>query len=369
MIPPDTESPIVEKQHFNTFDTFRFLAFFKVFLQHVPITAFAWFSYLRAGGTIGVQFFFTLSGFLITYIIYKEKTQTGTINLKNFFARRILRIWPLFYLVLGICYIVPLLLKLLLVSETAGGYEPHWWISVLFLENYRMIFTHNLPNVLGLAVTWSLCVEEHFYIIWGFLLFFVPAKHFLKIVFLFVLIGLIARIIFYHYDLDPSDILTNIDLFAFGSIPAYLLITDTRNSTAFLQKLSRMFYIVFIIFVIAFVLLASQVQNKSVINIWLTSISGIVFSMLIFLTISNSKAIRPVPVLEKAGVYTYGLYMYHLFIIVFLVRVFRHYQLSLDTGLNAILFFASAMALTIICSILSYTYFEKPFLKLKRLFR
>ena len=60
---PKLQDTVIAKEHFRVFDTLRFFAFLKVFLQHIPIAAFAWFNFFRAGGKIGVQFFFVLSGF------------------------------------------------------------------------------------------------------------------------------------------------------------------------------------------------------------------------------------------------------------------------------------------------------------------
>ncbi|MFI5196096.1 MAG: acyltransferase family protein [Chitinophagales bacterium] len=369
IIKPASQSPAIAKRHFHMFDTLRFFAFLKVFLQHVPVFAFAWFNFLRAGGMIGVQFFFVLSGFLITYIIYNEKSQTGTYNLKNFFVRRILRIWPLFYLLIGVSYSIPWILNTLHQPKVINGYQPTWWVSILFLENYKMIFTHSLPNVPELAVTWSLCIEEHFYIIWGLILWFFPIKAFPKISISCIIIALIARIIFFHYHLDPTDLFTNIDLFAFGGISAYLLVFYDRQTEKLVGRIPRSVHIIFLIFVIFFVLLTAQVRNVIATNIWLPSVSGITFSMLIFFSMHDNNYLRPSAILNKAGTYTYGLYMYHILIIVFLVRIFNYLNLSLDNPINALIFTALALASTFTCSIVSYHFFEKPFLKLKHFFK
>lgn len=368
-VKPVTKSPPVEKRHFQMFDSFRFFAFLKVFLQHVPIIVFAGFNFFRNGGIIGVQFFFVLSGFLITYIIFNEKSQTGTYNLKNFFVRRILRIWPLFYLLVGVSYCIPWILHLLHQPKTTHGYEPTWWVSVLFLENYKIIFTGRYPNEDELSVTWSLCIEEHFYLIWGLLLWVMPVKAFPKIVIGCVITALVSRVIFSHYNLDPADVFTNIDLFAIGAVPAYLLVFYGDKTEAFVSKIPRYVHVIFLCALIVYVLLLGQTKSVLTINIWQTTISGIIFSMLIFFSMHDNHYLRPSKILNKAGLYTYGLYMYHVLILVLLVRVFDKLHLSLDKPMNAVLYTVIALAGSYICSMLSYSYFEKPFLKMKRFFR
>ena len=368
-VKPASHEPAITKRHFRMFDMLRFFAFLKVFLQHIPVVAFTWFNYLRAGGMIGVQFFFVLSGFLITYIIYNEKSQAGTYKLKNFFIRRILRIWPLFYLILGVSYSIPWILNILHQPKVMSGYQPEWWVSILFLENYKMIFTHSFPNVTELGVTWSLCIEEHFYIIWGLLLWLLPVRAFPKIAGSCIIIAFISRLIFFHYHLDPTDLFTNIDLFSFGAIPAYLLVFYGRQTESFVRKIPRSVYVIFFIAVILYVLIAAQVKDNIAYNIYLTTVSGVIFSALIFLSMHDNIYARPSSVLNKAGTYSYGLYMYHVLIIVLIVRMFSYLHLSLDSPVNAIIFTVVALAGTFICSIASYYFFEKPFLKLKHFFR
>src|SRR5215208_8125673 len=152
------------RRHFHSFDALRFFAFLKVFLLHLPIVAFPTFNFISNGGGIGVIFFFVLSGFLITYILLSEKEVTGSVDLRRFFLRRILRIWPLYYLMVAFAFITPYILSILNIGFSKEGYEPNWIMSLCFLENYQMILTRDHPNVSPLGVTWSLCIEEHFYL-------------------------------------------------------------------------------------------------------------------------------------------------------------------------------------------------------------
>jgi peptidoglycan/LPS O-acetylase OafA/YrhL len=358
------------RRHFHTFDALRFFACLKVFLQHLPIFSFPWFNYLRAGGGIGVQFFFVLSGFLITYIICEEKQQTGRLDLKNFFVRRILRIWPLFYLMIGVAFVTPLLLGHLNLPVSDEGYEPTWWMSLLFLENYKMIFTHELPNVSPLAVMWSLCVEEHFYIIWGLLLYFTPVRLLPRVIIPCLLLAPAARIIFYQAGLISSDILTNIDLFAWGAVPAYLLAQYREQTESFVNRIPQWLKILFAALLVITVLQIAQVNSERL-NIWGASLLGLLFSILIGLTLPADSRFRigDRSILSRLGLYTYGLYLYHTLVIVVCLRVFEVLGFDLDRPGTALVFAVFSFLLSVGCSVLSYHFFEKPFLRLKKYFR
>ena len=90
----------MKREYFQSFDALRFISFFLVFLLHTPVDENSFMSFFSKSGGTGVSFFFVLSGFLITYILIIEKKNFNKISLKNFFVRRILRIWPLFYLMI-----------------------------------------------------------------------------------------------------------------------------------------------------------------------------------------------------------------------------------------------------------------------------
>lgn len=358
------------RHHFHTFDALRFFACFKVFLHHLPIVAFPWFDVLRKGGGIGVQFFFVLSGFLITYIICEEKERIGALNPKNFFVRRVLRIWPLFYLAIFIAFVTPYILGVIHLNSSAAGYEPNWLVSALFLENYKMILTHDVPNASPLGVMWSLCIEEHFYIAWGLVLYFINVKSLPKLIASCLLLAVIARVYFVQNGWVTSDLFTNIDLFAYGAIPAYLLVSHKERLLSIINNISITAKRLYAAALIVTVILFSQLQADAPF-VWATCILGLMFAVLIILTIPADTKFRigDGNILSKLGLYTYGFYIYHTLVINLLKRVFEKLHWSLDSAIWAIVFVLVSFALSIAISMLSYHLYEKQFLKLKRYFR
>lgn len=358
------------KRQFHTFDALRFFACLKVFLHHLPILAFPWFVTLKAGGGIGVQFFFVLSGFLITYIILEEREQTGQLNLKHFFVRRMLRIWPLFYLAIAIAYFTPTILSTLNLGSSPVGYEPDWLWSALFLENYKMMITHSTPNVSPLGVMWSLCIEEHFYILWGILLYFIPIKRAIQLFLFCIVLAPVCRYIYISKGIPTLDILTNIDLFAYGAIPAYMLITHGKGLEETINQISIVWKRVFVISLLAIMVWFAQPHAEKW-DVITTSLTGILFSILVLFTLpANSRfKIREGNVLNKWGTYTYGFYIYHTLVINLLLRLFERGGFNIDAGQGAVAFILTAFILSLGVSMLSYHFFEKQFLKFKKLFR
>lgn len=368
-----TITPVKEKRrHFHTFDALRFFAFFKVFLLHLPITVFPWFNYMRAGGGIGVQFFFVLSGFLITYIILEEKNREGQFRLKHFFARRILRIWPLYYLMILVAFLTPFITERLLhVTTSSEGYTPDWWMSLLFLENYKIMATGTHPNVSPLGVMWSLCIEEHFYIIWGLLLYFFSVRKLPVIIVVSVAVGIISRYVYARSGIAALDILTNIDLFAYGAVPAYLLITRRFTTENTLLRIPLAVKLLFTAVLLIVVQVCSQYTDDDVAFVHLTTLLGIMFALLISFTIPQHTRFRigDKHILSRLGLYTYGLYLYHTIIISLLRAMYPAIGLSTDTPGGAVLFTIIALLATILCSMVSYYIYERPFLRLKKWFR
>ncbi len=354
-----------KRKHFHTFDALRFFSFFLVFLQHIPFLNNTPFRFFSNSGGIGVTFFFVLSGFLISYILLHEKIATHKINLKNFFIRRVLRIWPLYFAMILFAFLTPYILDLLHLSSSNEGYEPNWWYSIFFVENYRMMFTHSFPNVSPLRIMWSLCVEEHFYIIWGLVFYFISIKRVPYFIGISIVVATISRIIYGYYGLSTSDVFSNIDYFAFGAIPAYLLV----QKNAVLSKLETVpLYLkqFFLVATFAFVFLIPMIHFKGF-NYLFPIVLGILFATIIGFTISvkNPLKIKDSYWVSKLGKYTYGLYLFHTIVINLLLQLANNVTFLS----NKLIFISIAMLLTVIISILSYNLFEKQFLKLKKHFR
>ena len=107
-------------------------------------------------GSLGVRFFFVISGFLITYLLLKEHAQTGKLSLQNFYARRALRILPVYFVYLAVVFALQLL-------------TPYHQPGITWVGN--LTFTTNfLPTNWTTAHLWSLAVEEQFYLLWPLIL-------------------------------------------------------------------------------------------------------------------------------------------------------------------------------------------------------
>ena len=124
------------------------------------------------GGWIGVVVFFVLSGFLITHLLVEERTRTGQISLTRFYVRRALRIWPLYFTVLGVyVFVLPLFDPGNFGSiYNANSLRDYYYLLAypFFLQNY--LVNDSSVHFWGIELFWSLAVEEHFYLFWPLLL-------------------------------------------------------------------------------------------------------------------------------------------------------------------------------------------------------
>ncbi|WP_051878832.1 acyltransferase family protein [Chryseobacterium sp. FH1] len=351
----------IERIHFHTFDSLRFLSFLLVFLSHCIIPESNFLHSFSKAGKIGVSFFFVLSGFLITYILLLEKLNNqNRVRLKNFFLRRTLRIWPLYYAMVLFAMCTPFILSALKLPYSNEGYQPRWIFTMTFLENYVAMYKDMVPNVSPINVMWSLCVEEHFYIIWGLIFYFISIKNIPKLIVICILISFISRIIYEQRGIPSLDILSNIQYFAFGAVPAYIFVFH-KEIIEKTEKISVLYKYTFAVFTLLFIFMITNfaiITDKKISSI----ILAILFSVMILSTLGKKNAfkISDNGIMAQLGKYTYGLYLIHAICVQLFNKIGAMYEL------HWFVVILSSFSSTVLLSYLSYHLFEKQFLKLKK---
>jgi len=266
-------------------------------------------------------------------------------------------------------FATPYILSIVKINSSPEGYEPAWWMSCLFLENYKMLFTGMEPNVSPLGVMWSLCIEEHFYLLWGLSFLFIKLKHVPVFLGISVLASIIANGIFHYQNWQTIEISTNLIYFCAGAIPAYLL---TTKKEAFEEKINRIpifLKALMLVLCLVFVIVSPHTSND-----WRWLYEPIIFSVLfaclicIVIPAENYFKVSDSNILSRLGVWTYGLYLYHTIVINLFYQLSLRFQINLSQFLPAILFFMASLVTTIVISAFSYYLFENRFLKLKKYF-
>lgn len=167
-----TARPAVGRVHFRGLDSLRFLAAFFVVLDHIPLNQESVglphpeYGALFFRGSFAVCFFFALSGFLITYLLLDEARRTGGIRVRSFYLRRVCRIWPLYFAVIG----GGLVFYNVVLPRTGIAYPVSYRLGTA-VALYALL----LPNLMNslytvggiLNPTWSIGVEEQFYLVWA----------------------------------------------------------------------------------------------------------------------------------------------------------------------------------------------------------
>lgn len=359
---------MIKRRHFHTFDALRFFAFLIVFISHIPLPKLWGLNEYTIVGSVGVSFFFVLSGFLISYILLVEKLNTNSIQFKRFFGRRALRIWPLFYAMIGFAFITPYLLRFIGLEGEDNGYSPNWLMSGLFLENYKMMFSHDYPNVSPLRVMWSLCIEEHFYIIWVILFKYISVKRIPLLILISILVANITRIVYWNIGIDSMDVFSNIDYFALGALPAYWLLQQPKQLERWNTIPVNVKWVISIGIGSSVFFLPAFLEPYT--TLLLPLLFGPMFLVVLLFTLSSKQTfyIKDQHITSRWGLYTYGLYLLHTICINFILKMVSKTSIDSTSVVGYSLVFILSLAFSIGASYLSYELFEKQFLKLKNRF-
>ena len=303
-------------------------------------------------GWTGVNLFFVLSGFLITSILLDARGKPR--YFRNFYMRRALRIWPVYVLVLVVCYLNAPWFIGSPVREAIR--TAPWWAYVLFLQN---LFHLALPS--PITPTWSLAIEEQYYFLWAPLVRALQRPWALAIV---LGCALVASPLFRlsHFTwITSTHSLTHLDGIAMGSLIALGLYTLTFSRRAWLV-------IGVAGAVIGFTVVATVAGGTAFLDSALT----IGFAGAVLASITSTGARNPLNALLRRGPLafygrvSYGLYMTHIMIFIYFGWFDRRMDAFGIPGNLAVVAFRLAVA-TAAATALWYG-FESRILKLKRFF-
>lgn len=319
-------------------------------------------------GSMGVYFFFVLSGFLITYLLLVEKETTNTIAIKKFYWRRILRIWPLYYLIVLLGFFVLPKISFFDVEFQTKALEENFFPNVILyliiLPNVAFSMFVAVPNI---GQTWSIGVEEQFYVVWPWVVKY--SKNILNTL-LFVLLLLIlfkVIVLFFGkyygterwYEIVKKLVaMSKFECMAIGGLGAYYLYT--KNSVmVFLNKNT----ITFLALLLSFVTL--HIIPKSLQDAQHLVIS--VFFLIVILNVAQGQVQwLKTKILDFLGRISYGLYMYHFLTIPLLIRLLVNFISPTENLLLFnILLYSLVTIISVIMASLSYYLFELKFVKLK----
>ena len=342
------------------------------FTEHPILEGFITFTTV---GWVGVDIFFTLSGFLITSILLKSKTDEH--YFKNFYVRRALRIFPLYYAaILFVLFFAPKV-----EEEFTNQLSTALPIMLLYQQNWALMFKDfHITQYLG--ITWSLAIEEQFYLIWPFIVYKLKREKLVKFSIGYIAISIIARTLgtLLWPDLPQASTFFYYTSFArfeemlFGGLLATFLTYDGAH-----EKVKRyalpLFLVSFAVFVALHFLSLPGSPHPEHASLPLT-LGGYTTAALftlgligIFITHPPQNLFRRFfanPVLTFLGKYSYSMYLFHMTAALILLDVFWHSELR---GWKPfILYPLTTYIATIIIALLTWNLLEKYMLGLKKYF-
>lgn len=305
-------------------------------------------------GQTGVSLFFVLSGFLITRILINSKDNPS--YFKTFYLRRSVRIFPLYYLYLTLTFIIlPLIHNIPVVSF---GQQIYFWV---YLQNFASTFRWSIsPEP---SHFWSLSVEEHFYLFWPLLIYFLDIKKINYAIIITILVAFVTRIFLIKNGFEVFYFtFSRMDELAVGAILAILEIKGKLNSSN-----TRKFLLIFLLILLPTVGLWTLTTGKGndIIQIFkFILLSFCYFSLIgIVITIKESSWLKKIFRLNPmvyTGKISYGLYVYHPLCFGFI---------RLYTKVDSVFYsFVLSFLLTYFIASISFYFFESKFLSLKKKF-
>jgi peptidoglycan/LPS O-acetylase OafA/YrhL len=363
-----------KKIYFPNLNGLRCIAAFLVIIHHIEQlkSILHWPNYYENApmvqqlGILGVNLFFVLSGFLITYLLLAEEFFFKKISIRKFYVRRILRIWPLYFLIVLLAFFVLPHIQIFILPGFEKDYIHANFILRLvlylaFLPNLAQALLGIVPYV---SHTWSIGTEEQFYLMWPLFLKYLKKYRIalmIAIMIFYVLVSLflkssVSNFIPYKSVCKGFWMSFNINCMAVGGIFAIWLFQKNKVLNYFFKP-----FVFFLALAIVLLLLFNIIH----VTHFLQELYAILFAIIIV-----NLAAKPSLKLSLENYYlnylgniSYGLYMYHPMAIVLSLFICKSFHAT-----SNIIIYLLSIAITIGIASVSYQYFEAFFLKFKQQF-
>lgn len=353
-------------------DILRFFAFLLVFVHHaIPHDPAFWTRYgvptgiarivagIGALGAFGVDVFFVLSAYLITELLLREKALLGDLDLKSFYARRILRIWPLYFFFLAIAGVLTVIMP---------GQQIGWRAASAFLllgGNWWIVF-HGFPNSIIFPL-WSVSIEEQFYLMWPPLVRRLRAVHMASFAVILLIIASCVRLYLGSHGATETQVWCN-TLARLDPLAAGILLAVFLRGEA--PKIELQWRIAIIAMGVACLAMAGNYWQIKADPLATTRIligyPAVAFGGTAFLLgVLSSGTMLQKSALVYLGRISYGLYVYHVAGLMISDYLVPNAEASMSRYLLRI---STALVLTISLSAASFRWIETPFLNLKQRF-
>ncbi len=360
------QAPALVKEPFYRpeLDSLRFFAFLAVFLCHtlpgsevfyiergIPRALGVVLAAISRAGSYGVDLFFVLSAYLITTLLLREQERTGTVHLQSFYLRRILRIWPLYFLALGI-------------TVVWAQFQPSVFLPRTYLVAYLLLAGNWMTAFYGappsfMSILWSVSVEEQFYLTWPLALRKLTKQQITVAALMLLIVASLTRWYLAHH--DPQDYtiwpntLARLDPIALGILLSVVI--------RFIPKLKLSHRGVLLGMGLLLWLVSGHYYSTSVaFSMWGYPAIALGAASL-FLCVLGSSLSNPV--LVYMGKISYGLYVYHLLALHVSADIYAGRTHSpIWFGIHCL----TALCMTVVLAHISYRFWEAPFLRMKERF-
>lgn len=333
-------------------DCLRFFAFLAVFVHHTMPRSSEFYlahrlptalSNVGYAGAFGVDLFFCLSAYLITELLLREKEQVGHLNVKSFYIRRILRIWPLYFAFVLFAF------GLTFVDRTQHFSASQLTMFLMLAGNWAAAVTVIRSVV---APLWSVSIEEQFYLLWPLAVRKATRKHMLIICLGMICLAFAWRafvqIHMFSHEFAWNATFAHLDSIGYGIL---LSLVGLRKEIPLWARIGLL------LAGLAVWYFAGGVHGRDDVMMALSALG----SMAILRAAIGIKL--DYPVLVRLGVVSYGLYVYHELFLNCFNRI-----LPSTHAWGFVLWWILSLSCTTITALASYRWLETPFLKLKKRF-